>query len=115
MKHDRLDPGLLKEIDALHAQLCEGLADPKRITLLYALRDGPLTVNQLAEVVALPQATVSRHLKILRDRNLVTPRREGMNVYYALGNDKVLEALDLLRQVLNENLNRSASLARAIA
>lgn len=110
-----MNPQLLREIDELHAQLCSGLADPKRIALLYALREGATTVNQLADTLELPQATVSRHLKILRERNLVTARRDGMNVYYSLTNEKVLDALDLLRQVLNENLNRSATLARAIA
>lgn len=39
------------EIDGLHANLCEALADPKRIALLYALRDGRATVNQLAEIL----------------------------------------------------------------
>jgi DNA-binding transcriptional ArsR family regulator len=110
-----MDPQLLHEIDQLHAQLCEGLADPKRIALLYALREGATTVNQLAELLTLPQATVSRHLKILRERDLVNARRDGMNVYYSVSNDKVLDALDLLRQVLNEQLTRSAELARAIA
>ncbi|MBI4671183.1 MAG: winged helix-turn-helix transcriptional regulator [Chloroflexi bacterium] len=110
-----MNPQLLREIDELHAQICEGLADPKRIALLYALREGATTVNQLAETLQLPQATVSRHLKILRERNLVAARRDGMNVYYSLTNDKILEALDLLRQVLNDNLNRSATLAKAIA
>ncbi len=109
-----LDPQLRREITELHAQLCGALADPNRIALLYALREGELTVNQLAEAVNLPQATVSRHLKMLRERGLVTARREGMNVYYALTTPKVLEALDLLRQVLNENLSRSAKLANAI-
>jgi ArsR family transcriptional regulator len=54
-------------------------------------------------------------LKILRERNLVNARRDGMNVYYSLANEKILDALDLLRQVLNDNLNRSATLAKAIA
>lgn len=106
---------LLREIDQLHAQLCEGLADPKRIALLYALRDGETTVNDLAAILKAPQATVSRHLKILRERNLVSAWREGMKVYYALTNEKVLNALDLLRQVLKDNLNRSATLTKAIA
>ena len=106
---------LLQEIDQLHAQLCEALADPKRIALLYALREGATTVNQLGELLGLPQATVSRHLKILRERNLVTARREGMNVYYSVTNEKVLDALDILRSVLNDNLNRSAELAHAIS
>lgn len=110
-----MNPELLREIDSLHANLCEGLADPKRIALLYALREGERNVNELADAVSQPQTTVSRHLKILRERNLVTARRDGMNVYYALTNDKVLQALDLLRQVLNENLSHSVRLARALA
>lgn len=109
-----MNPELLQEIDRLHAELCDGLADPKRIALLYALRDGATTVNQLAEMMDLPQATVSRHLKILRDRSLVTARRDGMNVFYSVTNMKVLDALDLLRTVLNENLVHRAKLAKAI-
>lgn len=105
---------LLQEIDLLHANICEALADPKRITILYALRDGSMTVNQLAEALDLPQATMSRHLKILRERRLVRAQRKGMNVYYALTTHKVLDALDLLREVLNENLVFDASLARVL-
>jgi ArsR family transcriptional regulator len=110
-----MNPELLKEIDRLHAELCDGLADPRRIAILYALRDGATTVNQLAEMMDLPQATVSRHLKILRERGLVSARRDGMNVFYSVTNMKVLEALDLLRAVLNENLVHRAKLAKAIA
>lgn len=106
---------LLQEIDVLHANICDALADPKRIALLYALREGATTVNQLAETLDVPQATVSRHLKILRERHLVQARRDGMNVYYSLTNDKVLNALDLLREVLNENLIHGAILAQAVS
>lgn len=109
-----MDAQLLQEIDGLHANICNALADPKRIAILYALRDGGMTVNQLSEMVDLPQATTSRHLKILRERRLVRPRRDGMNVYYTLNNPKVLDALDLLREVLNENLVYDARLAQAL-
>lgn len=105
---------LLQEIDMLHASICEALADPKRIAILYVLRDEPMTVNEMAKQLAVPQATMSRHLKILRERRLLRARREGMNVYYALTNRKVLDALDLLRQVLNENLVFDATLARVL-
>lgn len=105
---------LLREINALHAELCSAVADPTRIALLYALREGASTVGQLAGALDQPQTTVSRHLKILREAGLVGARRDGMNVYYALTDDKVLQALDLLRQVLNERLNRSVKLAKAI-
>ena len=43
---------LHQEIILLHAQVCQGLADPKRILLLYALADGPRRVTDLAEAEA---------------------------------------------------------------
>ncbi len=110
-----LNPQLLHEIDLLHAEVCGALADPKRIALLYAMREGPSTVGELAEALHVPQATVSRHLKILRERGMVTPRREGMNVYYSVSNKKILRALDLLREVLSEHLAERGALAQAIS
>lgn len=109
-----MNPQLMQEIGVLHANICDALADPKRIAILYALREGATTVHQLAELLDLPQATASRHLKILRERRLVGARREGMNVYYSLTNEKVLTALDLLREVLNENLAYGARLAQVL-
>jgi DNA-binding transcriptional ArsR family regulator len=110
-----LNPQLLHEIDQLHAEICGALADPKRIAMLYALREGATTVNQLAEDLDLPQTTVSRHLKILRERGMVIPRREGMNVFYTVSNEKILRALDLLREVLSEHLAQRGALAEAIS
>lgn len=109
-----MNPQLLVEIDLLHAGICDALADPKRIAILYALREGAATVNQLSEILDLPQATTSRHLKVLRERRLVRGRRDGMKVHYTLNNPKVTEALDLLRQVVNENLVYDARLAQAL-
>ncbi len=110
-----LNPQLLREIDLLHAEVCAGLADPKRIALLYAMRDGEVTVSQLAESIKAPQATVSRHLKVLRECGMVIARRDGMNVFYSVSNKKILRALDLLREVLSEHLARRGALAEAIS
>lgn len=95
---------LQQEIVLLHAQICQGLADPKRILLLYALAEGPRRVTDLAEALGLPQPTVSHHLKILRERGLVTAEQEGTAVYYALADGRVIQALDLLRDVLRDQL-----------
>lgn len=102
------------EILRLHSQICAGLADPTRILLLYALREGPTSVGALAEELGLPQPTVSRHLKVLRERGLVVARREGANVFYTVADDRVLQALDTLRAVLADLLARRASLAEAL-
>ena len=64
-------PRLEQEIDLLHAHICEGLGDPKRVLILYLLADGPCNVSELTEALGVSQPTVSHHLKVLRDRGLV--------------------------------------------
>jgi ArsR family transcriptional regulator len=110
-----MDKQLLKEINRLHAEVCSGLADPKRIALLYAIADAPQTVSQLAAMLDAPQPTISRHLKILRDHGMVTAKRDGANIFYALGDKRIIRALDLLREVLGDHLSRRSALAQAIS
>jgi ArsR family transcriptional regulator len=102
------------EIRELHAQFCQALADPTRIVLLYTLAEGPRNVGELASELKLSQPNVSRHLKVLRERDMVTATREGANVVYSLADKRVLKALDLMREVLGDQLARRAQLAEAI-
>lgn len=98
------------EIQLFHAQICQALADPTRILLLYRLSEGPLNVGELATTLGLSQPTVSRHLKVLRERGMVATTRYGATVVYSLIDDRPIKALDLLRSVLRDNLSRSAGL-----
>ncbi len=61
------------------------LADEVRLRVLHALFTAELSVAELVQVLELPQSTVSRHLKPLRDAGLVETRREGTSVYYRRG------------------------------
>lgn len=105
-----MDESLEREVNLLHANICQALADPKRILMLYALRERPMHVNEIAEALHVPQPTVSRHLKVLRERQLVATEREGASVRYSLADERVIEALDTLRSVLLGTLSRQALL-----
>jgi len=104
--------GLREEINRLHAEVCSALADANRILLLYKLAEHPKNVSTLSEEVQLPQPTVSRHLKILRDRGMVTPERDGQAVFYSLTDRRIIKALDLLRAILADSLETQIALAR---
>jgi ArsR family transcriptional regulator len=99
-----------QEVTQLHADLCSALADPTRILLLYALAEKPRTVSELADEVSIPQSATSRHLKVLREHGLVYANRQGQHVEYSLADMRLVEALDILRGVLRDNLARRASL-----
>ena len=106
---------LLAEIHNLHAQICSGLADPNRIFILYTLHENDYNVSELAETINLPQSTVSRHLKILRDRGIVISERKGQSVYYSLSDKRIIQALDILRSVLADSLESRGALALSVS
>jgi ArsR family transcriptional regulator len=91
------------------------LADPRRILILYALNEKPSNVSDIAEALGISQPTASRHLNLLRERGLVTAKREGQSVVNTLADQRIIQALDLLREVLASNLQSQAVLAESVA
>ncbi len=98
-----------KEIQLFHAHICESLNDPKRVLILYLLREGRRSVTELAEALGVPQPTVSHHLKVLRERSLVLTEREGTTIYYSLADQRIIQALNILRTMLLELLSERVS------
>jgi DNA-binding transcriptional ArsR family regulator len=105
-----MDDHLEQEIAQLHGGVCSALADPTRIRILYSLSEQSCNVTELSEILEIPQSTASRHLKVLRERDLVDSERVGTSVIYALRNPLVIQALDLLRSVVREVNQRRAGL-----
>ena len=110
-----LDDTVKVEAALLHEHVCQALADPKRIVILYLLAEGPQNVGDIAEALDSPQSTVSRHLKVLRDRSLVTTERDGSTVVYSLADRRIIQALDLMRAMVMSSLNEQARLAQQLS
>jgi|SRR5579864_2772320 len=104
-----MDGATRDEIYRLHAEICRALADPNRLLLLEELRQGERSVGQLAAALGLAQAKTSQHLAVLREKGLVTTRRQATTVFYSLSDPMVLQAIDLLRGVLARHLERQTS------
>jgi ArsR family transcriptional regulator len=103
---------LREEMDRLHAQVCSALSDPSRILILYLLEEKSQNVTELMNNLELSQPSVSRHLKVLRERNMVTSTRDGQTIVYSLRDQRVIQALDLLREMMADTLQSQADLAR---
>ena len=110
-----MDDNLREEVTRLHAQVCSGLADPNRILILYTLSRRSCNVSDLVKSIGISQPTTSRHLKVLRDRGMVSAERDGQSVYYTLTDHRIIEVLDLLRAVLADMLKSQAALARSVS
>ena len=84
----------------LQAKLFRGFADPSRLAILEALREGERTVTDLVQTIRLTQPNVSNHLSCLRDCGLVTARQQGRFAYYSLSDDRVAQLLLLADELL---------------
>jgi DNA-binding transcriptional ArsR family regulator len=97
-----LESGLSSEKTGLHlkAKLFRGFGDPSRLTILEALRNGPLTVGDIVLTTGLSQSNVSNHLGCLRDCGLVLSEQDGRYVTYYLSDDRVGDLLGLAESLL---------------
>ncbi len=101
-----------KKIFEMHAEICKIFTNPKRLEIINLLKNGKKTVSELEELTGLPQANISQHLTILRQNSVVVTRRDGVNIYYKIANPKILQACNLMREVLLEQLAESQKLAK---
>ena len=93
----------------LTAKLFRGFADPSRLALLEALREGERCVSELVEATGLSQSNVSGHLTCLKDCGLVISRQDGRFVYYQLADPQVDAVLSAADVVLARHADRIAA------
>ena len=84
------------EVLELIAERFKALAEPARLEILTALRDGELTVGDLVASTGMLQANVSKHLQMLHALGFVSRRKDGLYVYYALADKSVLRLCDIM-------------------
>jgi len=101
-----------RRIYQLHAELCKTLSSPTRLEILSLLRDGEKSVSELTALTGVRQATISQHLAVLRQRAVVSTRKEGANIFYRVANPKIVKACDMIREVLFEQMAEIEKLSK---
>ncbi|HRN50774.1 MAG TPA: metalloregulator ArsR/SmtB family transcription factor [Anaerolineales bacterium] len=86
----------------LKAKLFYGFSDNSRLSVLEALRQGPLNVTQLTAITRLSQSNVSNHLSCLRDCGLVTRQQQGRFALYQLSDPRVGLLLQQADELLSD-------------
>jgi DNA-binding transcriptional ArsR family regulator len=94
-----------KDFYLMHSDVCKTLANPKRQEILECLRNEDMTVNELVKKTGISQANLSQHLAIMRAKGIVATERKGINVFYSLSDSKIIQAFDLISEVLRDSLS----------
>jgi DNA-binding transcriptional ArsR family regulator len=99
-----------KSIFEIQADLCRSMSSATRIEIVHVLRDGPLRVSEIVRITGHPQATISRHLGVLRNGGVVIAQRHAQDVVYHIANPKIVNICDLMREVLMEEAHHRSQL-----
>ena len=104
----------MDNIFLLHANICKTLANPRRLEIIAALRDEEFTATQLTQKIKISKASLSQHMSVLIEKGVVLSRREGVNVFYKLSDERITKACDLMREVLMKNLEQNKTMLEDI-
>ena len=102
------------DLQAFKAEFFKALAHPLRIRILEILRHGERSVQELQTALDLDQSTVSQQLAVLRAKRVVTARKEGTTVRYAVHDARVGALLDVARAIFNAQLTGTQTMLRAL-
>lgn len=93
-----------RQLSNFKAEFFKALAHPLRISILDALREGELTVNEISQRFDVEPANASQQLAVLRNRNIVIARKDGANVYYSVSDKSIFKLLDVAKEIFSHHL-----------
>ncbi len=95
-----------------HARIMKAMAHPTRLFIVHELARGERCVCELTEMVGADMSTVSKHLAILKNANIVRDEKRGLNVYYRLKLPCVLKFFDCVESVIREAAKEQLELTK---
>jgi DNA-binding transcriptional ArsR family regulator len=102
------------ELQAFKARFFKALAHPVRIRIVELLVERDRSVQELQAALALDQSSVSQHLAVLRANQVVTARKEGATVRYALRDALVGDLLAVARRIFGNQLAGTQDMLREL-
>ena len=91
---------MYEKIFQLQEEVFKVLANQKRLEIIQLLSSSPLCVNDMVDMLGLPQSNLSQHLSLMRRSGLLTVTKSGTKVYYQLADPKLAELVFSLRDFL---------------
>lgn len=93
----------------LRARMLDALAHPNRIRILEAIRLGHTCNCEIGPELNLEQSNLSRHVRILVDRGILIPERDGIRINYKVSDENIYQLLDLSGELVRRTAERSIS------
>ncbi|MCK9376046.1 MAG: metalloregulator ArsR/SmtB family transcription factor [Syntrophobacterales bacterium] len=81
------------------ARCLKVLAHPIRLMIIHLLGDGELSVQELEKAIGISQSSMSQHLSLLKDKEILESRRAAQQVFYRLRDPRLLQLTAITREL----------------
>lgn len=88
------------------ADICGVFGNANRVLILWALGEREMSVGEIASTIDCSLQNTSQHLRLMRDKGILTSRREGQTIYYRIKRNELMEGCRLLLQARQEPFAR---------
>jgi ArsR family transcriptional regulator len=89
------------------ADICKIFANDKRLGIIDLLKCSEMSNSELMQKTGLNKVTMSQHMNVLKSKGVIVVRRDGVQLYYRIANPKIIQACNLMREVLIEQLQEN--------
>lgn len=96
----------------IQAEILKAIAQETRLSILELLRDSERCVCEIFPAINQEQSNVSRHLNMMKKAGILTRRKDGLKIFYAIKHPEVLEVIDLAAVIMKREVRRRHDLLR---
>jgi DNA-binding transcriptional ArsR family regulator len=92
----------MKSIFKLQADICKIFANDKRLEIINLLKGNEISNQEIMRETGLNKVSMTQHMNVLKSKGVIISRREGQQLFYSIANPKIIQACNLMREVLVE-------------
>lgn len=104
----------MKELVELRADILKALAQPTRLKIIDFLRGGERCVCEIFPAIGEEQSNTSRHLNMMLAAGVLSRRKEGLKIYYAIKHPEILEVVDTITLIVKQEIAGRHALLKAV-
>ena len=104
----------MKELVDFRADILKALAQPTRLKIIDFLREGERCVCEIFPAIGEEQSNTSRHLNMMLAAGVLSRRKDGLKIYYAIKHPEVLDVVDIVTRIVKQEISGRHELLKAV-
>ncbi len=104
----------MSDIAGFRADILKAMAQPTRLKIIEFLRDGERCVCEIFPAIGEEQSNTSRHLNLMQAAGVLSRRKDGLKIFYAIKHPEILEIVDIVTRIVKQEIAGRHELLKAV-